>query len=80
MSPAARVLHGFVRGYQLLVSPLVPAACRFEPSCSRYSMTALATHGAWRGSWLTLSRIWRCRPGGGSGYDPVPLPDEPSGD
>ncbi len=75
MSVVARVLRGLVRGYQLFVSPLLPASCRFEPSCSRYAQTALTTHGACRGSWLTIKRIWRCRPGGGSGYDPVPIKD-----
>ena len=75
MSPTARVLRALVRGYQLFLSPLLPASCRFEPSCSRYATEALTTHGAWRGTLLTLSRIWRCRPGGGSGYDPVPIPE-----
>ena len=73
MSLAARVLSGLVRGYQLVISPLLPAYCRFEPTCSSYACTALERHGAWRGAWLIVRRIWRCRPGGGSGYDPVPL-------
>jgi putative membrane protein insertion efficiency factor len=76
MSFAARVLDALVRSYQVAVSPVLPASCRFEPSCSRYARPALATHGALRGSWLTVKRIVRCRPGGGSGYDPVPLPDD----
>jgi putative membrane protein insertion efficiency factor len=75
---AARALDFVVRGYQLTLSPILPAACRFEPSCSHYAREALRTHGALRGSWLTLRRIVRCRPGGGSGYDPVPIPESSS--
>jgi uncharacterized protein len=49
-----------------------PSPCRFEPSCSVYGAEALARFGALRGSWLTICRIGRCRPGGGFGLDPVP--------
>ena len=76
MSPAAAALRGLVRAYQLTLSPLLPAACRFEPSCSRYAIEALTRHGALRGSALTLKRLARCHPWGGMGYDPVP----PAGD
>ena len=69
----ARALLLFVRAYQLALSPLLPPSCRFEPSCSKYATEALRVHGAASGSWLTLRRLLRCRPGGGSGYDPVPL-------
>jgi putative membrane protein insertion efficiency factor len=87
VSLAAGLLRGLVRGYQLTLSPLLPRACRYEPSCSRYAMEALAVHGAWRGSLLALRRLGRCHPWGGMGYDPVPLapsagcrhPHEPSG-
>jgi putative membrane protein insertion efficiency factor len=72
VSVAASALRGLVRAYQLTVSPLLPAACRFEPSCSRYAMEALTRHGALRGSLLTLKRLGRCHPWGGMGYDPVP--------
>jgi putative membrane protein insertion efficiency factor len=51
---------------------LLPMACRFEPSCSRYAMEALARHGALKGSLLAIRRLGRCHPWGGSGYDPVP--------
>lgn len=61
-----------VRLYQLLVSPLLPPACRFHPTCSRYAMQALATHGALRGLWLTLRRVLKCHPFHPGGYDPVP--------
>jgi len=58
--------------YRLCLSPLLPPACRHEPSCSRYALKALAVHGPWRGSWLALWRILRCQPWGTSGFDPVP--------
>jgi len=80
MTPASAVLRGLIRGYQLLISPILPAnSCRFLPSCSAYGMDAIATHGALRGSWLTLRRLLRCHPWGGSGYDPVPEPAIPHG-
>ena len=63
-----------IRGYQVLLSPLFAGSCRFEPSCSRYAMTALEQHGLARGSWLALRRLARCHPFGGSGLDPVPPP------
>ena len=61
-----------VRAYQLLVSPLLPPACRFLPSCSEYAADAIRQHGALRGLGLALHRLARCHPWGGSGYDPVP--------
>jgi putative membrane protein insertion efficiency factor len=61
-----------IRGYRLILSPLIGGACRFEPSCSRYAEEALLRHGAWRGGLLGLRRILRCRPLGGAGIDPVP--------
>lgn len=61
-----------VRGYQLVVSPLLPRACRYLPSCSDYALEAIEEHGALKGSWLALGRILRCHPFGGSGFDPVP--------
>ena len=63
-----------LRLYQLFVSPLLPPACRFEPSCSHYAIGALRGHGAARALRLIARRLWRCRPGGGVGYDPVPHP------
>jgi hypothetical protein len=69
-------LSAAVRGYQLLVSPLLPPACRFLPTCSEYAAEAIERHGAWRGIILASRRLARCHPWGGSGYDPVP---EPSG-
>jgi putative membrane protein insertion efficiency factor len=63
---------GLIRIYQWLISPLLPRACRFAPSCSEYAAEAIALHGAIRGGWLALSRLLRCHPWGGEGYDPVP--------
>ena len=68
----ARFLIGGVRFYRRGVSPFLPPACRYTPSCSAYSEEALRRHGALRGTWLTLRRLGRCHPWGGKGYDPVP--------
>jgi hypothetical protein len=69
---ARKVLIWFIRLYQLVLSPWLPAGCRFTPSCSEYGAEAIRRHGAWKGSGLTIGRILRCHPWGGSGYDPVP--------
>ena len=61
-----------IRFYQRFVSPMFPPCCRFTPTCSAYAIEALQKHGALRGTWLSLRRILRCHPWGGSGYDPVP--------
>ena len=61
-----------IRFYQIVISPLTPAACRFEPTCSSYSKEALEKHGILKGSWLAIKRIASCHPWGRSGYDPVP--------
>jgi putative membrane protein insertion efficiency factor len=61
-----------VRGYQVALSPVFGGRCRFSPSCSHYSIEAFERHGALRGLWLTLRRVGRCHPWGGSGDDPVP--------
>lgn len=69
----------FIRGYKLLVSPILTwltggpgSGCRFEPSCSLYLLEACETHGILRGAWLGVKRIARCQPWGGMGLDPVP--------
>jgi putative membrane protein insertion efficiency factor len=67
-----RVVALLPRAYRLLVSPWLPPACRYEPTCSRYAEEALLRHGVVRGIWLALRRVARCHPFGGSGYDPVP--------
>ena len=66
-------LRGTIRGYQLLVAPILPPSCRYYPSCSHYAAEAVARHGPWRGALLAARRLLRCHPWGGSGYDPVPL-------
>jgi putative membrane protein insertion efficiency factor len=68
----ARALIGLVRFYRRWVSPALPPACRFVPTCSAYAEEALTKYGAARGGWLALRRLLRCHPFGGSGYDPVP--------
>jgi len=61
-----------IRIYQFCLSPWLGRHCRFMPTCSQYAIEALTHHGLFRGSWLSVRRLLRCRPGGGSGYDPVP--------
>lgn len=60
------------RFYRIAISPWLGANCRFDPTCSSYTIEALQTHGILTGGWLALKRIGRCHPWGGSGYDPVP--------
>ena len=67
------LLIGLVKGYRLLLSPWLGGACRFEPTCSVYSIAALERHGAAMGSYLTLHRLARCQPLCDGGHDPVPL-------
>jgi hypothetical protein len=67
-----RALVLLVRVYQRLVSPMLPAACRFYPSCSSYAATAVERHGPLRGGWLTARRLLRCHPFHPGGIDPVP--------
>lgn len=61
-----------IRFYQTVISPLTPATCRFEPTCSHYSAEAIVKHGVIKGIWLSAKRISKCHPWGKSGYDPVP--------
>ena len=67
-----RVLVAAVRGYRLMLSPWLGNACRFEPTCSAYSLQALERHGAAAGTYMTLHRVARCHPFCRGGYDPVP--------
>lgn len=71
-----RVLDAAIALYQRLLAGR-PSPCRYVPSCSTYAREALAHHGAARGSWLTITRLCRCAPWGGHGYDPVPGLPEP---
>ena len=68
----------FVRAYQVALSPLLPAACRYHPTCSHYAVEALEKHGALRGGWLAVKRIARCHPFRAGGFDPVPEPPSAS--
>ncbi|HTS90855.1 MAG TPA: membrane protein insertion efficiency factor YidD [Stellaceae bacterium] len=68
------LLRGAIRFYKLFLSPLLPPACRYLPTCSDYAAEAIETHGALWGLWLAARRLARCHPWGGSGYDPVPEP------
>jgi putative membrane protein insertion efficiency factor len=66
------VLTGTIRAYQLICRPLLPAACKFTPSCSDYAIGALREHGVLRGLVMAAWRILRCNPFTAGGYDPVP--------
>lgn len=65
-------LVSLVRGYQIVLSPVLPTSCRFFPSCSAYAIEALERHGALKGTALTIRRLARCQPFCAGGYDPVP--------
>jgi hypothetical protein len=60
-----------IRIYQGAISPYLMASCRYSPSCSAYGIEAIVKYGPFRGGWMTLKRIGRCHPWGGSGFDPV---------
>jgi len=66
---------GVVKLYQAIISPLMPMSCRHLPTCSEYTIEALRTFGLLRGSYLSIKRILKCRPGGSHGYDPLPKKD-----
>ena len=65
-----------IKIYQTIISPLTPATCRFQPTCSHYAKEALEKHGFLKGGWLALKRIFSCHPWGPSDYDPVPEKDD----
>lgn len=62
---------GFLRLYKMFLSPFLPPACRFEPTCSEYARQAVEKYGAIKGSWLGIKRILRCQPFSKGGFDPV---------
>ena len=64
--------QGLIWVYKKCISPFLPTACRFEPTCSAYMKEAIMVHGIIKGLYLGIIRILRCNPWGGSGYDPVP--------
>lgn len=65
-----------VKFYQATISPYIPSSCRYNPTCSHYTIEALQKHGFFKGGWLALKRIGSCHPWGGKGYDPVPDSDD----
>ncbi|MEM9990326.1 MAG: membrane protein insertion efficiency factor YidD [Bacteroidota bacterium] len=67
-----QILLLLIRFYQISISPLLGQRCRYTPTCSAYTATAIKVWGVLKGSWLGLKRISRCHPWGGCGYDPVP--------
>ncbi|MGE5540398.1 MAG: membrane protein insertion efficiency factor YidD [Gemmatimonas sp.] len=69
---AAAPLKALVWAWRLVGAPIAGPVCRYEPSCSSYALQAIDRFGPIRGGWLTLKRLGRCHPWGGSGYDPVP--------
>ena len=66
----ASVLITLARGYQMLLRPVLPTACRYYPSCSEYFILSVQKYGPWRGAWKGLGRICRCHPLHPGGYDP----------
>ncbi|MFZ0240748.1 MAG: membrane protein insertion efficiency factor YidD [Desulfobacterales bacterium] len=66
------VVLAFIRGYQLILSPVLSPACRFYPSCSEYARQAIGRHGVAKGSYLAIRRLLRCHPFHPGGVDPVP--------
>jgi hypothetical protein len=71
-SAPATAVASLIRGYQRFVSPALPPACRFTPSCSQYALEAVTRYGVARGGWLTVRRLARCHPFHRGGFDPVP--------
>jgi hypothetical protein len=70
--PLSWLLLALIAFYRTCISPLLPPACRYTPTCSQYAQEAIKKYGPFKGGWLALKRILRCNPWGGSGYDPVP--------
>ncbi|MFH2123858.1 MAG: membrane protein insertion efficiency factor YidD [Pseudomonadota bacterium] len=66
-----RIFVSLIKGYRYIISPLLPPACRFTPTCSTYAIEAIERYGAWRGAYLAARRILRCHPFCRGGYDPV---------
>jgi putative membrane protein insertion efficiency factor len=71
-SASARIARFIIRIYQLTLSAFFGRTCRHLPTCSDFADQAIATFGLWAGGWMALGRIWRCRPLGSHGYDPIP--------
>jgi len=67
-----RIAIWLLRGYKVAISPLLPPACRFYPTCSEYALEAVTRYGVLKGSWLATRRLLRCHPFHPGGFDPVP--------
>jgi len=67
-----KILIGFIKLYQITLSPFLGDSCRFYPSCSNYGIEAIKKHGAFKGFYLTIKRIFKCHPFHPGGHDPVP--------
>lgn len=65
------IVVAVLKGYKLFLSPLLPSACRYRPTCSEYMLDAVEQYGVLRGVWLGLKRLGRCHPFHQGGYDPV---------
>ena len=70
--PVKYILIGIITFYRKLISPMLPASCRFTPTCSKYALIAIEKYGPGKGSLLAAKRILRCHPFSPGGYDPVP--------
>ena len=73
--PITLMFIGAVKLYQAVISPLMPQTCRHLPTCSEYTIEALRVFGPFKGTYLSIKRIFSCRPGGSHGYDPLPEKD-----
>ena len=71
-SAAKKIATRLIRGYQLLISPLLGPRCRFTPTCSQYAIEAVNHHGVIKGCWLAGKRLLKCHPLNHGGYDPIP--------
>jgi len=68
----SKIFIVFIRFYQASISPILGQNCRYDPTCSQYSIDAIKKHGPFKGGWISLKRIFSCHPWGGHGHDPVP--------
>jgi len=66
------IFISIIKTYQNMISPLLPARCRYRPTCSEYGVQAIKKHGVFKGGFFTIKRVLTCHPWGGDGYDPVP--------